>query len=63
LSEIICKDCGKLSLRRKQVELAVEGNPTMRIWLGKQYMGQKDKHETSAEGELGPTGKVKGHWL
>ena len=37
------KSYGKLSLRRKQVELANEGNATMLIWLGKQYMGQSDK--------------------
>jgi hypothetical protein len=30
------------SLRRKQFEVADSGNPTMLIWLGKQYLGQKD---------------------
>ena len=45
------KSYGKLSLRRKQVELATEGagNATMLIWLGKQYMGQKDKTEVVAD--------------
>ncbi|AXC09689.1 hypothetical protein ACPOL_0306 [Acidisarcina polymorpha] len=33
------------SLRRRQVELALAGNVTMLIWLGKQYLGQKDKQE------------------
>ena len=34
---------GKMSLRRKQFEKAVtEGNVPMLIWLGKQYLGQKD---------------------
>ena len=33
------------SLRRKQVELALEGNATMLIWLGKQRLGQSDKTE------------------
>jgi hypothetical protein len=37
------------SLRRKQFELAMAGNTTMLIWLGKQYLGQKDKHELSSE--------------
>jgi|LSQX01.3.fsa_nt_gb hypothetical protein len=38
---------GKASLRRRQYLTAVEeGNPTMLIWLGKQYLGQKDKQET-----------------
>lgn len=36
---------GKLSLRRKQTELANAGNVTMLIWLGKQLLGQKDKIE------------------
>lgn len=35
---------GKMSLRRTQFRLA-EDNPTMAIWLGKQYLGQKDKQE------------------
>lgn len=33
------------SLRAKQFELAEQGNPTMLIWLGKQYLGQSDKSE------------------
>lgn len=33
---------GKTSLRRKQWKLA-EKNATMAIWLGKQYLGQKDE--------------------
>ena len=31
------------SLRRKQYEIAIAGNPTMLIWLGKQFLGQSDK--------------------
>jgi hypothetical protein len=34
---------GKTSLRRYQLEAAKKGNPTMLIWLGKQYLGQTDK--------------------
>lgn len=35
---------GKTTLRRKQFELALNGNgnPIMLIWLGKQYLGQSD---------------------
>jgi hypothetical protein len=33
---------GKMSLRRYQFEMA-KTNATMAIWLGKQYLGQKDK--------------------
>lgn len=42
----------KMSLRRKQVKLALEdGDKGMLIWLGKQYLGQRDKHEhTGSEG-------------
>lgn len=32
---------GKISLRRYQFQLA-RNNTTMAIWLGKQYLGQKD---------------------
>lgn len=35
---------GRASLRRNQFKLA-ESNPTMAIWLGKQYLGQKDHTE------------------
>ena len=36
---------GRLSLRRKQIELVDGGNATMAIWLGKQLLGQADKQE------------------
>tara|TARA_R100000655_G_scaffold96281_1_gene138662 strand:- start:37 stop:528 length:492 start_codon:yes stop_codon:yes gene_type:complete len=37
---------GKLSLRRKQIQIMDEtNNPTMAIWLGKQLLGQKDRQE------------------
>lgn len=35
---------GKVSLRRAQFQLA-KSNPTMAIWLGKQWLGQTDKQE------------------
>ena len=43
-AEIIKKgrDSGKMSLRRKQFEVALGGNVGMLIWLGKQLLGQKD---------------------
>ena len=34
---------GKSSLRRLQWKAAMNGNVTMLIWLGKQYLGQADK--------------------
>lgn len=39
------KEGGKASLRRRQWKLVEDGNPTMCIFLGKQYLGQKDKIE------------------
>ena len=38
---------GKKSLRRLQFESARKGNVTMQIWLGKQYLGQRDKTEVT----------------
>lgn len=37
---------GKISLRRIQFRMA-ETNCSMAIWLGKQYLGQKDQQELS----------------
>jgi hypothetical protein len=34
------------SLRRKQYEAAMEGNISMLIWLGKNWLDQSDKRET-----------------
>lgn len=41
---------GRISLRRLQWKAAMQGNVTMLIWLGKQYLGQRDHHEVSSEG-------------
>lgn len=40
---------GRVALRRRQFEVALEGNPTMLIWLGKQMLGQADKAEQRVE--------------
>ncbi len=40
------------SLRRKQVEVAMSGNPKMLEWLGRVRLGQKEQ-DTSAASELG----------
>lgn len=39
-----CNGNGKLSLRRYQFKQS-EHNASMAIWLGKQWLGQKDNHE------------------
>jgi len=36
---------GKIRVRRQQLNLLKEGNVTMAIWLGKQFLGQRDKVE------------------
>ena len=38
---VVYKDHGKASLRRYQFNLS-KTNPSMAIWLGKQWLGQKD---------------------
>lgn len=43
------RDNGRKSLRRMQWEAAQKGNVTMLIWLGKQYLGQKDKIDFSED--------------
>lgn len=42
------KGNGKIAIRRFQLQQA-EKNPTMAIWLGKQYLGQTDKTEVKKE--------------
>ena len=44
---------GKASLRRTQFKLAIDGNPTMLVWLGKQHLDQSDKSESNIQlGEI-----------
>ena len=37
------KSAGKAVLRKKQWEMALNGDKTMAVWLGKQVLGQRDK--------------------
>lgn len=39
----------RISLARKQYELAMNGDRTMLIWLGKQWLGQAEKQEVTQE--------------
>lgn len=54
------RSTGRMSLKRKQWEMAMGGNITMLIWLGKQLLGQTDKREyevqaqTKSEVEIKP---------
>jgi hypothetical protein len=38
---------GRISVRRKQMQLLEAGSNTMAVWLGKQLLGQKDRTEVS----------------
>ena len=44
---------GRPSAERKQIQDALGGNVSMLIWLGKQMLEQKDKHEMSSDEEKG----------
>jgi len=44
-----------MSLRRIQYSTAMEGNATMLVWLGKNWLGQTDKLDTtSSDGSMSP---------
>ncbi len=40
---------GRISLRRKQIQLALKGNVVMLIWMGKQHLGQRDRTALSGD--------------
>lgn len=44
------KAIGLISLRRAQFRKALRGNATMQIWLGKQYLGQKQRPDLGSGG-------------
>jgi len=46
-------EAGKSSLRRLQWKSALGGNIAMQIWLGKQYLGQRDVQSTELTGAKG----------
>ena len=48
----------KKRLKRKQIEVAMNGNVVMLIWLGKQYLGQADKIEGNGELKITITRKI-----
>lgn len=46
---------GKISLRRRQFQAAMEGNGTMMVWLGKNWLSQQDSLQvdnTSSDGSM-----------
>jgi hypothetical protein len=50
-AETICrgKARGRISLRRAQLKILEQGNATMGIWLGKQYLGQADQIDVNTD--------------
>jgi len=44
---------GMINLRKLQFDAAKAKNPTMLIWLGKQYLEQRDKTEVEHSGNIG----------
>lgn len=46
---------GRISLRRWQFRSAENGNTSMLIWLGKQYLGQKEHQEISIDRSVDET--------
>ena len=51
-------DEAKMSVRRMQYKSAQEGSTTMLIWLGKQYLGQRDKQEVDSTANMNITIKL-----
>lgn len=43
------REAGKANIRAKQFELAMKGDRTMLIWVGKQILGQKEKLDFNLE--------------
>ena len=54
---------GKELLRYKQFEIAMTGDRSMLIWLGKQYLGQKDKTDVTTNDEAINSGEVTHRWV
>lgn len=46
---------GKLSLRRWQMQAAEKGNPALLIFLGKNFLGQKDQVDQVVTGKMTQT--------
>lgn len=55
LAEVMARGRGKgrVSIRRAQMKLLEAGNATMGVWLGKQYLGQRDVTPVELSGPNG----------
>ena len=52
------RGAGKIAIRRKQFQVALRGNVRMLIWLGKQWLGQRDMQDIDATHEFRIVRKV-----
>jgi hypothetical protein len=59
-SQVIQKgrSSGRMSLKRKQYEMAMQGNVTMLIWLGKQLLDQTDKRDYEVKSQVNQTSSL-----
>lgn len=48
----IASSSGKASLRRAQFKAAMGGNSALLIWLGKQYLGQREPDNVSKDDDV-----------
>ena len=49
---------GRISIRRLQFKSAEKGNPSMLIWLGKQYLGQSEETESKRKMQDAQTKRI-----
>lgn len=54
------REVGDNLLHAKQFEVALRGDKTMLVWLGKQRLGQKDKIEQAVEAKVTTEAIIKG---
>jgi hypothetical protein len=53
---------GKELLRGKQFQTAMEGDKTMLVWLGKQYLEQKDKSDLTSDNKELKSNQIVINW-
>jgi len=56
------RDQGRMSLKRKMWETAMNGNVTMMIWLSKQMLGYTEKIEEKTEAQFKAQIHYKAKW-
>ncbi len=49
----------RIAIKRKQIEVALKGNPTMLIWCGKIMLGQSDTSDADAGDQMSNVREIK----